>query len=360
MKRILICLLAALVLLSGILTGCTSETKNENPTSGKMAEAQKAAIVLGVGGLGDQSYNDLAYQGMKDAESKLGVKFDYAEPKAMADFEVHLREMANEGQYAVIVSVGFEQVDALAIVAEEYPDQKFAILDGSVDKPNVASFLSKEEEGSFLVGALAGLMKLEAKDYGLSDEPVLGFVGGIDVPVIRKFHAGFLAGAKYVNPDIKVLDDFVGGFSDVTTAKEIALTMNSKGADIIYHAAGGSGMGVFQAAKENNFIAIGVNSNQNHIDPDHIVASMLKRVDVAAYTVVKEAVEGNLQTGGITELGLKDEGIGYTTEGTNIKLSGSITDKVEELKQKVTNGELALPLSVDEVDAFLEKNKAAK
>ena len=118
-------------------------------------------------------------------------------------------------------------------------------------------------------------------------------------------------------------------------------------------------MGVFQAAKENNFMAIGVNSNQNHIDPDHIVASMLKRVDVAAYTVVKEAVEGNLKTGGITELGLKDEGIGYTVEGTNIKVSSSVINKVEELKKKVIAGELALPLTLDEVDAFLEKNKAA-
>jgi basic membrane protein A len=265
--------------------------------------------------------------------------------------------MASEGQYVVIVCVGYEQVDALAIVAEEYPDQKFAILDGEVDMPNVASFLSKEEEGSFLIGALAGLMLLDTETYGFSEDSVLGFIGGIDVPVIRKFHAGFVAGAKYVNPDAEVLDDFVGDFSDVTTAKEIALTMNNKGANIIYHAAGGSGMGVFQAAKEKDFIAIGVNSNQNYIDPDHIVASMLKRIDISAYTVVKEACEGVLQTGGITELGVKDEGIGYTIEGTNVEVSGTIIETVEELKQMMIAGELTPPIVIDDVDTFLSENK---
>lgn len=355
MKRRLTGFIAALMLVTSLFTGCASGEKAGDQGKPQTNESKKAAIVLGVGGLGDQSYNDLAYEGMKKAESELGIKFDYAEPKAMADFEIHLREMASEKQYIVIVCVGYEQIDALNKVASEFPEQKFAILDGSVDQPNVASFLSKEEEGSFLVGALAGLMKLEAKDYGISDKNILGFVGGIDVPVIRKFHAGFLAGAKYVNPNIEVLNDFVGGFSDVTTAKEIALTMNNKGADIIYHAAGGSGMGVFQAAKERNFLAIGVNSNQNSIDPDHIFASMLKRVDVAAYTVVKEASEGTLKTGGISELGLKDEGIGYTIDGTNIKISEEIIKKVEELKEKVVKGELVLPKTVEDVEAFLNK-----
>lgn len=372
MKRILLVQLLMVILMVSLLSGCSSQTmnvgtekelkkngENQQEANNQLeSESKKAAIILGVGGLGDQSYNDLAYEGMKNAENELGIAFDYAEPKAMAEFEVHLREMASEGQYIVIVCVGFEQVDALTTVADEFPDQKFAILDGSVDKPNVASFLSKEEEGSFLIGALAGLMKLEAENYGLSNNQVLGFVGALDVPVIRKFHAGFLAGAKYVNPDIEVLNDIVGGFSDVTTAKEIALTMNNKGADIIYHAAGGSGMGVFQAAAENDFIAMGVNSNQNYIDPDHIVASMLKRIDVAAFTVVKEASEGILQTGGITELGLNDEGVGYTIEGTNIKVSDSTIEKVEEIKQKVIDGELLPPLDIDSVETFLNENKA--
>ncbi len=355
MKRIYVGLLVAIMLTTALLAGCTTDVATGGQETAPAEQVKKAAIVLGIGGLGDQSYNDLAYAGMKKAEKELGIIFDYAEPKAMADFEIHLREMASEKQYIAIVCVGFEQVDALNKVAAEFPDQKFAILDGSVEQPNVASFLSKEEEGSFLVGALAGLMKLEANKYSLNDKNILGFIGGIDVPVIRKFHAGFMAGAQYVNPGIKVIDDFVGGFSDVTTAKEIALTMNSKGADIIYHAAGGSGMGVFHAAKEKNFFAIGVNSNQNTIDPDHIIASMLKRVDTAAFTVVKEASGGTLQTGGISELGLKDEGIDYTVAGTNVKISKEIIQKVEELRKKVIDGELVPPLTVDEVDNFLKK-----
>jgi basic membrane protein A len=360
MKSRITVAITLIMLMLSILAGCAGGAADDVQAANGTKTSPKAGIVLGIGGLGDQSYNDLAYEGMKRAESELGIEFDYVEPKTVADFELHLREMAGSGLYNVIISIGFEQVDALLKVGTEYPDQKFAILDGSVDLPNVASFLSKEEEGSFLVGALAGLMKLEGKNYGLSEEQILGFVGGVDVPVIRKFQAGFMAGAKYANPDIQVLDDFVGDFSDVATAKEIALTMHSKGADIIYHAAGGSGMGVFQAAKEKEFLSIGVNSNQNHIDPDHIFASMLKRVDVAAYKVVKEAFDGSLKTGGITELGLKDEGIGYTLEGSNVKVSGDIVDKVEALREKVNKGELKLPLTVDDVETFLSENKMDK
>lgn len=356
MKRIFVVFAIMMFLASIILTGCggSKGKKSTEPGADKGSD-KKVAVIFGTGGLGDQSYNDLVFKGMKDAESKLGVKFDYAEPNAIADIEVNLREMANEGQYAVIISVGFEPADVLTKIADEFPEQKFAIIDATVDKPNVASFLSKEEEGSFLVGVLAGLMKLEPTKYGISDKQILGFVGGVDIPIIRKFQAGFMAGAQYVNPNIKVQDDFVGGFSDVTTAKEIALTMNGKGADIIYHAAGGAGMGVFQAAKQNDFLAIGVNSNQNSIDPDHIMASMLKRVDTAAFKIVKETIDGTLVTGKITELGLKDEGIGYTVEGSNVKVSDDLIKQVEDLKQKVIKGEIKLPLTVNEVDAFLKQ-----
>lgn len=351
MKRLSI-ILAFAFILTFALAGCT---KGNQPV--KQTENKKAAIIFGVGGLGDQSYNDLAYEGMKKAEKELNVKFDYAEPKAISDIEVQLREMARDGLYSVIISVGFDHIDPLQKVAKEYPNQKFAILDGNVDLPNVASYVSKEEEGSFLVGALAGLMKLDNSKYGISNKPILGFVGGLDIPIIRKFDAGFVAGAKYVNPSVSVLEDFVGGFSDVTTAKEIALTMNSKGADLIYHAAGGSGMGVFQAGKEKNFICIGVNSNQNILDPDHIVASMLKRVDVAAYDVVKEATNGSLKTGTVVALGLKDDGIGYTTEGSNIKVPSDVIDKLEAIKKKIISGELVPPQTMDEVNTFLSKNK---
>jgi len=332
----------------------------EQAASAAPAGKSKAACILGVGGLGDQSYNDLVYAGMKKAESELGVSFDYAEPKQISEFELIMRDMASSGQYGVIVCVGFDQVDPLTKVAPEFPDQKFALIDGEVQGNNIANYTCKEEEGSFLVGALAGLMKKNASAYGVADNNTLGFIAAMEIPLLIKFNAGYQAGARLVNPNINVLTDYVGGnnpFSDTTTAKEIALTQFSKGADIIYHAAGGSGLGVFQAAKEKNFKAIGVNSNQNILDPDHIVASMLKRVDTAAFEIVKGAcVDNSLAVGTTTVLGVKDDGVGYTLEGSNIKVSDADVAVIESLRDKIKSGSLVIPTTVEEVDAFLKAN----
>ena len=330
------------------------------PEQPDQTSAMKAACILGVGGLGDQSYNDLVYAGMKKAESDLGVSFDYAEPKQISEFELIMRDMASSGEYGVIVCVGFDQVDPLTKVAPEFPDQQFALIDGEVTGDNNANYTCKEEEGSFLVGALAGLMKKNAAAYGVADNNQLGFIAAMEIPLLVKFNAGYQAGAKLVNSQINVFTDYVSGnnpFSDTTTAKEIALSQFDKGADIIYHAAGGSGLGVFQAAKEKNFTAIGVNSNQNVLDPDHIVASMLKRVDTAAFEIVKAAcVDGNLAVGTTTILGVKDDGVGYTLEGSNIKVSDEDVEIIESLKEKVKDGSLVIPTTLEEVDAFVSAN----
>ena len=376
MKK-LVALVCAMALSAGIFTGCgnsgvsqsaapASSAANSQSSLAPAAPAAaegKAACILGVGGLGDQSYNDLVYAGMQRAKDELGIAFDFAEPKQISDFELIMRDMASSGDYGVIVCVGFDQIDPLSKVAPEFPDQKFAIIDGQVDGANIASYLCKEEEGSFLVGVLAGLMKKNAAAYQLKDNNQLGFVGALEIPLIVKFNAGYQAGAKYVNPDIQVFSDYVSGnnpFSDTTTAKEITLSQNTKGADIVYHAAGGSGLGVFQAAKEKNFFAIGCNSNQNIIDPDHIVASMLKRVDTAAFEIVKGAiVENKLASGAATILGIKDEGVGYTLEGSNIKISEDDVKLIESIREKIASGALVVPEKLEDVDAFLAANKLA-
>ncbi len=356
MKKLIATVLAVLLLCS-MATACAAPSAATTPAD---SSAKKAACILGVGGLGDQSYNDLVYSGMKKAESELGIAFDYAEPKQISEFELIMRDMASSGQYSVIVCVGFDQVDPLTKVAPEFPDQQFALIDGVVDGPNIANYTCMEEEGSFLVGALAGLMKKNAAAYGVADNNTIGFIAAMEIPLLVKFDAGFQAGAKFVNPSISVLTDYVGGnnpFSDTTTAKEIALTQFSKGADIVYHAAGGSGLGVFQAAAEQNFKAIGVNSNQNVLDPDHIVASMLKRVDTAAFEIVKAAcVDGNLAVGSITVLGVKDNGVGYTLEGSNIKVSAEDVAIIEGLRAKIADGSLVIPTTLEEVDPFLAAN----
>ncbi|HHW06259.1 MAG TPA: BMP family ABC transporter substrate-binding protein [Clostridia bacterium] len=357
MKKKIIALLVCVALLAALGVGCGSNGNqsgdNGAPAGGESStETKKYALILGTGGLGDQSFNDLTYEGMKRAEAELGIKFDYVEPKEVADFEIFQNDLASTGEYDLIVCVGFDQVDALAKVAAEYPEQKFALIDAELELPNVVCYVSEEHEGSFLVGALAGLMKLEKADARLNDQNVLGVVGALDIPLIRKFVAGFEAGARYVNPDIEVLYDYVGDFSDPATAKEIALSMNSKGADIIYHAAGGSGLGVFEAAKTNNFLAIGCNSNQNGIAPDVIVASMLKKVDTATYEAVKSAYEGTFKSG-IYALGVKDEGIDYTIEGSSVEVPQSIIDKVEELKAQIKSGAIQVPTDIPEVEGFL-------
>ncbi len=374
MKKLTVMVLAVL-LVCGMAVSCAapgaapSETpagsapapeQTEQAVQPEQTSATKAAVILGVGGLGDQSYNDLVYAGMKKAESDLGVAFDYAEPKQISEFELIMRDMASSGEYGVIVCVGFDQVDPLTKVAPEFPDQQFALIDGEVTGDNIANYTCKEEEGSFLVGALAGLMKKNAAAYGVADNNQLGFIAAMEIPLLVKFNAGYQAGAKLVNPQISVFTDYVSGnnpFSDITTAKEIALSQFDKGADVIYHAAGGSGLGVFQAAKEKNFMAIGVNSNQNVLDPDHIVASMLKRVDTAAFEIVKAAcVDGNLAVGTTTILGLKDDGVGYTLEGSNIKVSDEDVAIIESLKEKVKDGSLIIPTTLEEVDAFVLAN----
>ena len=341
MKKIIAIMLVLIMALS--LAACGGGEEGSGATSDV-----KAACVLGVGGLGDQGYNDLIYAGMERAKEELGIDFDYAEPKQVTDFEQILRDMSDSAEYEVIICVGFDQMDALMKVSPDYPDQNYAYIDGLIEADNIVNYTCREQEGSFLVGALAALMKEDAAAYNLADNDTIGFVGAMENDTILRFAAGYDAGAKYINPDINVDIQYVAGdnpFGDTTTAKEIALSQFNKGADVIYHAAGGSGLGVFTAAQEANFLAIGCNSNQNIIDPDHIVASMLKRVDTASFEIVKAAAEGTLQLGEEIILGLEQGGVGYTLEGSNIAVSDEIVAKLTELEEKVISGEIEVPVN---------------
>lgn len=341
-----IAILMVMIMAVSLFAGCGN---TENGGSNEGGESTlKAACILGVGGLGDQGYNDLVYAGMERAKTELNIDFDYAEPKQISDFEQIMRDMSSSGEYIVIVCVGFDQLDALTTVSPDFPEQKYAIIDAVLANDNVVSYSCREQEGSFLVGAMAALMKQDAATYGLADNNQIGFVGAMEIDTIVRFAAGYSAGAKYINPDMNIDIQYVSGdnpFGDTTTAKEIALSQFNDGSDIIYHAAGGSGLGVFTAAKEAGFMAIGCNSNQNIIDPDHIVASMLKRVDTAAFEIVKAASEGTLKVGEEVVLGLEQGGIGYTLEGSNITVSEDIVAQLEELEQKIISGEIEVPAS---------------
>lgn len=325
--------------LAAGLAGCSSSRSGE--TSSK-SDTPHIGIIFTQAGLGGNSFNDLALDGVRRAADELGVTFDQVEPKSVADEEIIQDEMASSGEYDLIICVGDEQVDALNNVASVYTEQRFALLDATSELPNVASYSCKAQEGSFLAGALAVLAKKEQMDARLLDNHTVGFIGGVDNPLINQFAAGYHAGAVYADPDVTVLMDYAGGFNDPTTAKTIANTFYEKGADVIFHASGASGMGVFQAAEEKNFISIGVNLNQNSIAPDYIMASMLKKLDTCAYHAIASIVD-DTYTGENQLLGISDGGVGITVEGSNIEISDSVAQRLEEIREAIVNGEIEVP-----------------
>lgn len=296
------------------------------------AQAPRIGLIFAEGGLGDQSFNDAAYRGLMAAKDELGVDVVYVEPADIAEMEEHQRAYADLDLDLVIV-IGFIHQSALVEVSADYPNVKFAIVDDVVDSPNVTSLVFEEHEGSFLVGVLAGLMTETNK---------VGFVGGMEVPLIRKFESGFAQGAKYANPNVEVLVNYAGSFGDPGRGRELAVSQNERGADIVYHAAGGTGSGVIDAAVANGFYAIGVDSDQDYMAPGTVLTSMVKRVDTAVFEVIKAAVEGNLE-GGVWSFGIEDGGVG-TSAFTYTKdlIPQSVFDAIEDARAKIISGEIVV------------------
>ena len=269
-------------------------------------DTTRVGIVLSTGGLGDLSFNDAAYRGLQRAEEELGIEFQYIEPADTAEDETALRRFATRG-FDLVIGVGFQMADTLETVAQDYPEVKFAHVDqdfGDDILDNVVSLNFAEWEGSFLAGALAALV---------SETEVVGYVGGIDSSLIQRFEGGFYQGAKYINSDIEVKTRYADSFGDPARGREIALGMIDDNADVIYHASGGTGNGVFQAAEEEDIYAIGVDSNQNYIAPGYIIASMLKKVDNAVFNIVKAVDEGTYEGGQNLYFTLEDGGIDLTS-----------------------------------------------
>ena len=307
--------------------------------------AAKVGLILATGGLGDKSFNDISYAGVTRAKDELGINFSYVQPTAIAQYEGYQRDFAKTGEYKIIICVGFDQKDALVKVAGEYPNQTFALVDEIVNKTNVASLLFKMNEASFLVGVSAG-MKTETDK--------VGFVGGMDIPLIRDFFKGYEAGAKWANPDVTVSAPvFVGGWGDPTKGKELALGLIDQGVDAIYVAAGKSGLGALGAVNETGVTGFGVDACQCYLYPE-IVASATKRVDVAVFEMIKSAVEGTFE-GKVYNGGLKEgwvgccrlpdeEGFWETKFGfKHTPLTTAVTDKITDARDKIVSGEIVVP-----------------
>ena len=285
MKKVLM-LLALLAMV--VLTACGGKKEAEAPKA-EEAKPLKVGIVLSIGGLGDKSFNDSAYRGLENAKKDLGIEFKYVEPASPTEDEGFLREYAEAG-YDLVIATGFLMKDATEKVAKDFPNVKFALIDEVSTLPNVSSLVFAEDQGSFLVGALASMMSKTGN---------VGFVGGMEIPLIQKFQKGYEMGAKYVNKDVKVGVLYTSGsnpFNDPVRGKENALSLIKQGADVVYHAAGGTGIGVIEAAKEAKVFAIGVDSNQDGIAQGTVLTSMMKYVDVAVYNAVKSVKEGTFKS----------------------------------------------------------------
>jgi basic membrane protein A len=287
---------------------------------------------------------------MLRAEKELGIEFDQAEPQAVAEYESLLMRFAQTRRYDLIISIGFDQADALQVVSGRFPDQKFAIVDTAVDAPNVASYVYREAERGFVVGAVAGLMTKRAEDPRIvPDKQIIGVIGGMDIPLIRANVAGYIAGAKFANPEVEVKYSYVGDWADPAKCKEMANAMLDEGVDVIWLAAGRSGLGGIMAAEERNRFAIGADVDQGYLAPDHILTNGMKLVDNTVFMAI-EAVLKDEFTPGTNMLGLKEGALGYSHN----LIPADIIEEVDKLAERVASGELTVPEEIDQVDAWLK------
>ena len=339
-------------------TTTAGDTTPGTTTAGETPDISDKSVGMTTdeGGKGDKSFNDAGIAGLDRINDEFGLDYDLIETTDASLIQQNLETIVSQNDFAV--TVGFKMMDAVAAVAEMSPEKSFILVDAVVDQPNVKNVLFKEHEGSFLLGVIAGLMTETNK---------VGFIGGVEGDVIGRFESGFAAGVASVNPEAGALlipqgnathGEFVsyaGNFSDTGMGKELALDMYGRGADIVYHAAGGVGLGLFDAAQETGNYAMGVDSDQALIVPDKadvILVSMMKRVDVAVYDAVKAYIEGTFE-GGMENLGLAEEAVGISeTIHPDLQAKPEILEEVEAYTQKIVDGELVVPGTLEELKGF--------
>lgn len=334
MKKRLVIFLAILLGMV-VMVGCTKKREETGATL-------RVGLVFDVGGRGDKSFNDSAYRGLKRAKEELGIYYEYIEPGEGSDRESGLRMLASQ-KFDLVFGIGFMFSDDITHIAREFPKTKFGCVDYTVQPgreipSNLAALKFREEEGSYLVGAIAGFLTKTDK---------LGFIGGMDIPLIHKFESGYKAGVRRANPKATILVGYAGvtgeAFKNPAKGKELALSQYGQGVDIIYHASGSTGLGVFEAARDKNALAIGVDSDQYLEAPGYILTSMIKRVDNSVYNTIKDTIAGQFK-GGVHIFGLKENGVGYVYDENNKDLiPDEVRKKVEELKVQIIAGEIEVP-----------------
>jgi basic membrane protein A len=291
---------------------------------------------------GVKNLSDLGHEAMVMAEEDLGIKTTLLEAAKLSDLERNLTKAASEG-YDLVVGIGFNFTKPMTIVAPEFPDTKFVIVDGVVEGPNVMSLDFAVEEGSFLVGVLAA---------GMSETGTIGFITALDIPEMEIYEAGYISGAMSINPDIKVVSGFTQSWFDVSACKELALGQYDQGADVIYTAAGSSSLGTIQAAEEKGFWAIGADIDQDSLSPGNVLTSMVIHVDTVVYDAVKAACEGTFE-GGLKVYGLAEGGVGYSElKYTRDLIPEDLLIHLDEIESKYFYGEFTIPTTRDEAYSF--------
>ena len=350
MKKLFLTMAIFVFLIS--CNGKKKEVENEkkvdtSKTVEKKVEKKNAYVLVSdTGGVNDKSFNQSAWEGMQRAAKDFGVNVSYIESKQESDYRNNF-ETALDKKPSIVFSVGFLMGEITKQMAKENPDFNFAIVDFSYDKPtpNLTGIMFKAEQASFLVGYIAGKMTKTNK---------VGFVGGIKGFIIDQFEYGYLAGVKYANPKVQVMRQYADSFQDQAKGKSIAEGFYLNGADIVFHAAGGVGIGVFEAAKEQNKFAIGVDRDQNVLAPKNIITSATKKVGNAIYKIIKENENKAFVSGKNLEFSLKDNSVGIAKSSSK-HVPKEILDQVEKIKSKIINGELTIPKNEKEYKDF-EKN----
>jgi basic membrane protein A len=323
-------------MIKRLLQGCAVALALVTMAAAADAAALRVAMITSESGLGDKGGNDMMKEGLERAKKDFGIDYVIIQPRTISDFQATIQRAAGL-HFDLIIGSSFDMIKPMAAVAGSFPNQKFALLDIGPDPiaPNIASTVTKDWEGSFLVGAIAGLV---------TKSGTIGFVGGKDIPIIHRFFVGYFYGAKTVNPNTNLIESYSGSFTDPAIGKEFTLAAVSSKADIVYAAAGAAGAGVIEGAKQTKTFAIGVDSNQNYMAPGFVLTSMVKRVDNEAYDQVKALSNGSFKGGAVTLYGLKEGGVDYAMDQYNKGLiPDDVVAKVEDLRKKVSDGTIVVP-----------------
>lgn len=327
----------ATVVSASLLVGCSGN--NESASDDKIT----VAMITDVAGVNDQSFNQSAWEGLQRAEKELGIEVKYLESKQDSDYATNIETLVDE-DVDLILGVGMKLADAIKEGSELYPDQNFVLVDEEIDASNVKNILFKAEESAYLAGLIAG------KTTKTNN---VGFIGGMELPVIDTFKYGYMAGVKAANPEAKVQAQYANSFTDQAKGKAIANQMYTNGADIVFTCGGDVGTGAIEAAKENNKFAIGVDRDQSDLAPENVLTSAIKRVDAGVFETVKSYVNGTFEGGTTTTYGLEENAVGVPDTTKNL-VSQDILDLVEETITKLKNKEITVPKNEEEYNAMFK------